>query len=62
VHDLSPSVRPRLPERERVRLGAWLEERDLQRPLADLVVLAHELVEAAVLEQAVSVLVNVKAV
>ena len=52
----------RLPERERVRLGAGLEERDLQRPLADRVVLAHELVQAAVPEQAVPVLVDVHAV
>ena len=57
-----PVVPSRLPERERVRLGAGLEERDLQRPLADRVVLAHELVQAAVLEQAVSVLVDVHAV
>jgi hypothetical protein len=32
-----------LPEREYVCLGAWLEERDLQRPLADRVVLAAEI-------------------
>jgi hypothetical protein len=32
-------------EREHVGLGAGLEERDLQRPLADSVVLAHELLE-----------------
>jgi hypothetical protein len=32
-----------LPEREHIRLGAGLEERDLQRSLADCVVLAHEL-------------------
>ena len=51
-----------LPEREHVRLGAWLEERDLQRPLADRVVLAHELVQAAVPEQAVPVLIDVHAV
>lgn len=51
-----------LPERERVRLGAWLEERDVQRPLADRVVLAHELVQAAVPEHAVPVLVDVHAV
>jgi hypothetical protein len=52
----------RLPERERVGVGAWLEEGDLQRPLADRVVLAYELVHAAVPEQAVSVLVDVHAV
>jgi hypothetical protein len=33
-----------LAEREHVGLCAGLEERDLQRPLADRVVLAHELV------------------
>ena len=37
-----------LPERERVRLGAGLEEGDLQRSITDSVVLAHELVHAAV--------------
>jgi hypothetical protein len=51
-----------LAERERVRLRAGLEERDLQRPLADSVVLTHELVQAAVPEQAVPVLVDVDAV
>jgi hypothetical protein len=51
-----------LPESERVGLGAGPEERDLQRPLVNRVVLAHELVEAAVPEQAVSVLVDVHAV
>ena len=51
-----------LPERERVRLGAGLEERDLQRALADRVVLAHELVQPAVPEHAVPVLVDVHAV
>ena len=51
-----------LAERERVRLGAGLEEGDLQRPLADRVVLAHELVQAAVAEHAVAVLVDVHAV
>jgi hypothetical protein len=50
-----------LAERERVGLGAALEERDLQCPLADRVVLAHELVEAAVPEQAVPSLVDVNA-
>jgi hypothetical protein len=47
-----------LPERERVRLGAWLEEGDLERPLADGVVLAYELVHAAVPQQAVAVRVD----
>jgi hypothetical protein len=51
-----------LPEREHVRLGAVLEEGDLQRPLADRVVLAHELIQPAVPEQAVAVLVDVHAV
>jgi hypothetical protein len=51
-----------LAEREHVRLDAGLEERDLQRPLADPVVLAHELVQAAVPEQAVPLLVDVYAV
>jgi hypothetical protein len=51
-----------LPECERVGLGAWLEEDDLQGPLADSVVLAHELVHAALAENAVSVLVDVHAV
>jgi len=52
----------RLPEREHVRLGAGLEERDLQGPLTDRVVLTHELVQAAVPEQAVPVFVDVDAV
>jgi hypothetical protein len=51
-----------LPERERVRLGAGREERDLQRPLAHRVVLAHELVHAAVAEHAIPVFVDVDAV
>jgi hypothetical protein len=50
-----------LPERERVRLGAGLGERDLQRSLAVRAVLAHKLVHAPVLEQAVPVLVDVHA-
>src|SRR5215203_4536567 len=49
-----------LPECERVRLGTGLEKRDLQRALADRVVLAHELVQATVQEQAVPVLVDVQ--
>ena len=52
----------RLSERERVRLGAGFEEGDLQRPLADRAVLAHELVQAAFPEQAGPVLVDVDAV
>jgi hypothetical protein len=48
-----------LAEREDVRLGAGLEERDLQGLLADRVELAHQLVQAAVPEKAVSVLVDV---
>jgi hypothetical protein len=43
-------------------LGAGLAERDLQCPLADRVVLAHELVETAVAQKAVSVLVDVRTV
>ncbi len=60
--DYDPVVHLELPEREHVRLGAGLEERDLQRPLADPVVLAHELIQAAVAEQAVPVVVDVHAV
>jgi hypothetical protein len=37
-----------LPEGERVRLDAWLEEGDLQRSITDSVVLARELIHAAV--------------
>ena len=50
-----------LPEREPVGLGAGLEKGDLQRPLAYRVAPAHELVEAAVLKQAVPVLVDIHA-
>lgn len=50
-----------LAERERVRLGAAFEEGDLERLLADRVVLAYGLVQAAVPEHAVSVLVDVDA-
>jgi hypothetical protein len=39
-----------------------IPERDLERPLVDLVVLAYELVHAGVLKQAVSVFVDVHAV
>src|SRR4051812_16833639 len=59
----SSSLGPdRLSECEDVGLGAWLEERDLERPLAHCVVRALELVHAAVPEQAVTVLVDVHAV
>jgi hypothetical protein len=51
-----------LAERERVGLGAGLEEGDLQYPFTNRVVLAHELVHAAVPEQAVPVFVDVYAV
>jgi hypothetical protein len=50
------------PEREHVRLGAGLEEGDLQRPLPDRIRLAYELIQAAVPKHAVSVLVDVHAV
>jgi hypothetical protein len=50
-----------LAECKHVRLGAGLEESDLECPVVDRVVLAHELVEAAVSEHAVSVLVDVDA-
>src|SRR3954468_22166256 len=45
-----------LTEREGVRLGVGLEECDLQRPLPNSVVLADELVQAAVAKDAVAVL------
>ena len=51
-----------LTERERVGLGVGLEERDLERPLPNSVVLADELVQAAVAKDAVAVLVDVDAV
>src|SRR4051794_26156656 len=51
-----------LAEREHVGLGAGLQERDLKRPLADHVVLAYELVQAAAAEEAVAILVDVLAV
>ena len=51
-----------LPEGERVRLGARLEERDLKRPLMDGVALSHELVQPAVPEEPVPILVDVLAV
>src|SRR5512133_2688505 len=44
-----------LPEREHVRLGAGLQEPDFKGPFAERVVLAHELVQAAVGEHAVPV-------
>jgi hypothetical protein len=56
-----PSREP-LAERERVRLGAGLQERDLKRPVADRAVLAYELVQATFPEQAGPVLVDVDAV
>src|SRR5687767_14350862 len=51
-----------LPECERVGVGAWLEEGDLQGPLAGRIVLAHELVHAALAENAVAGLVDVDTV
>ncbi len=42
-----------LPEREHVRLGAGLEQRDLQGSFVGRVMLAYELVQAAGPEQAV---------
>src|SRR3954471_16837751 len=51
-----------LAECERVRLGAGLEQRDLQRSVADRVVLAHQLVHAAVPKHAVPVRIDVEAV
>ena len=41
-------LRGPLPEREHVCLGAGLQEGDLQGPVADRVVRAYEVVEAAV--------------
>ena len=48
----APGVVPRsqLAEREDIRLDSGVEERDLQRPFADRAVLAHELVQAVVIE------------
>ena len=51
-----------LPEGEYGRFGARLEERDLERPVANLALLANELVHAIVGEQAAAVLVCVHAV
>ena len=48
-----------LPECERVGLGAWLEEGDLERPLADRDVLPDELVQAALAKNPVAVCVDV---
>jgi hypothetical protein len=56
------NTRALLPERERVRLRAGFEERDLHGPLSDCIVRAHELVQAAVLEAATPVPVDVHAV
>src|SRR5690348_12359698 len=50
-----------LSEGEGMRLGAWQEKGDLQRSVADGVVLAHELVHAVVPEYAVAVRVDVHA-
>ncbi len=50
-----------LPEREHVSFGAGFEERDLQCPLVNRVVLAYELVEATVPEHPVAFLVDVAA-
>jgi hypothetical protein len=50
---------PQLTEREHVRLGAAFEEGDLKRLLVDRVMLAHELIQAAVPKHAVSALVDV---
>src|SRR5262249_28963686 len=60
---LCSSRRPsRLPEREHVRLGAALEEADLDGPIANAVVLPDELVHATGVEHAVALLVDVEAV
>src|SRR4051794_605645 len=52
----------RLPEREDVGLGPGGQEADLERPFADGLLLAHELVQAALAEQPVAVAVDVEAV
>ena len=57
-----PTRTVRLSEREDVRLGARLAERDLQGPLVHTVVLPYELVQPAVVEHAVPVLIDVDAV
>jgi 2'-hydroxyisoflavone reductase len=49
-----------LPEGECVRLGAGLVEGDLERSLADPVMLTYELIQAAVPNHAGSVLVDVE--
>ena len=51
-----------LSEREHVSLGARLEERDLYRALADRVVLTEKLVQPAIDEEPVAVLVDILAV
>ena len=56
------TVEALLAESERVGRGAGLQEGDLQRPLADRVVLADKLVHAALPEEAAPVLVHVDAV
>src|SRR6516165_2473851 len=50
-----------LPEREHVRLGAGLVEHDLERPVAHLAVLPHELVQAPLPQQPVPALVDIDA-
>jgi hypothetical protein len=62
IRKLQGHVAAPLPEGEHVCLGARLQEGDLQGPVADRVVGAHELVQAAVPEQTVAVLVEVHAV
>ena len=52
----------RLPEGEHVRLGAGLEEADLECPFGHSVVLADELVETAVPQHAGAVPVDVESV
>src|SRR5215207_10121158 len=56
-----PGSSRRLAERERVRLGAGLEERDLQRSVADGIALAHQLVHAVIAQYATAVLLDVRA-
>jgi hypothetical protein len=51
-----------LAEGEGIRLDSGLEEPDLERPLADGVVLADELVQAAVSKHPIPVCVDVDAV
>ena len=51
-----------LAKRKRVGLGARLEERNFERPLTNGVAFAYELVQPAVFEHAVPLLVDVHAV